>query len=265
MHTRQEPGQWSRSRLLLVLAAITTAVVLVLAGVGLAVWYAITGRTLSAAPATSATVPPAPLTRDEIAAAPMASVDPQAAFTPDPATSVAPSIRIPAGTGDRGPGGVPTGFPHTSEAAVAQWAAIAQTVLEGMSLDTARQVHAGWVSPGGPHFEGWTLTRNVRSFLAAGRQGGPAKDTTTVVTAMPVAALVKGIDGPDWVVACVLLDVKASISAESRMGYGLCSRMEWTTNRWRVAPGAEPALAPSAWPGSVAAVEAGWLTIEAVE
>lgn len=264
MRTRPEPGQWSRPRLLLALTAITVALVLVVAGFGLAVWYAVTDRTPTAVAPTSPTTAATPLSRDEIAAAPMASVDQQAAFTPDPAVTPAGTIRLPAGTGERGPGGVPTGFPHTPGGAVAQWASIAQTVLEGMSLDTARQVHAGWVSPGGPQFESWTLTGNVRSFLTAGRQGGTARDTTTVVSTTPVAAVVKGTDGPDWVVACVLLDVKASITAESRMGYGLCSRVEWAGNRWRVAPGAEPAAAPSAWPGSVAAVAAGWLTVEAV-
>ena len=49
---------------------------------------------------------------------------------------------------------------------------------------------------------------------------------------------------------CVLLDVQAWIKTESRMGYGLCSRMEWVDGRWQVAAGAEPAPAPSAWPGS---------------
>ena len=70
----------------------------------------------------------------------------------------------------------------------------------------------------------------------------------------------KGSDGPDWAVACVLLDVQAWIKTESRMGYGLCSRMEWVDGRWQIAAGAEPAPAPSAWPGSNAAVAAGWLT-----
>ena len=35
----------------------------------------------------------------------------------------------------------------------------------------------------------------------------------------------KGVDGPDWLVACVLLEVRATISAEARMGYGYCERM----------------------------------------
>lgn len=258
-----QPGQWSRPRLLLLLAAVATSLVLVIAGLGLTVWHAVTERT-STPPSRPAPSASATLNRDEMAAAPMASVDPQAAFTPDPAATPAGTIRIPSGTGERGPAGVPTGFPPTPEGAVGQWSAIVQAVLEGMSLNATRDVHADWVAPGGPSLEAWTLTRNVRSFLAAGRQGGQAKDVTTVVTATPVAAIVKGVDGPSWVVACVLFDVKASINGESRMGYGLCSRMEWARNRWQVATGPEPAPAPSAWPGSAAAVEAGWLTIEAV-
>jgi hypothetical protein len=77
-------------------------------------------------------------------------------------------------------------------------------------------------------------------------------------------AMVKGTDGPDWVVACVLLDIQVSIRTEARMGYGHCSRMQWAEARWQIAPGVAPAKAPSAWPGSVAAVDAGWLTWQEV-
>ena len=44
-------------------------------------------------------------------------------------------------------------------------------------------------------------------------------------------------------------------------GYGFCSRMQWhpVEQRWLIAAGTPPAPAPSTWPGSVAAVEAGWL------
>jgi hypothetical protein len=197
--------------------------------------------------------------RDEVAAVGMASVDPQAAFHPDPATMSGGSIVVPQPTVLDGPADVPTGFPHTYEGAVGQWAAIVQTVLESMSLPRTLEVHATWVQLGGPSFEQWTLTRNVTSFLTAARQGGDEKDLTTIVAATPAAGLVKGGDGPDWAVVCVLLDVQAWIKTESRMGYGLCSRMEWVDGRWQVAPGAEPAPAPSAWPGSNAAVAAGWL------
>lgn len=141
-----------------------------------------------------------------------------------------------------------------------QLAAIEQTVLESMSLALTRDVHEAWVQPGGPSLDQWELTRDVQSFLASARQGGQEKDLTTLVTVTPAAGLVKGSDGPTWTVACVLMDVQAAIKAESRMGYGLCSRMEWVDGRWQVAAGPVPVGAPSAWPGSRAAAEAGWLT-----
>lgn len=259
--TAPDTTPWSRTRLLALLGGLVVAVVLTLVGDGLAIWRA----TMGARPTVVATDEPATAptdarpSRDEIAAAAMPSVDPQAAFNPDPATVPGGSIVVPQPTVLDGPAGVPTGFPHTYEGAVGQWAAIVQTVLEAMSLPRTREIHTAWVQPGGPTYEQWTLTRNVTSFLTASRQGGDEKDLTTVVAATPAAGLVKGSDGPDWTVVCVLLDVQAWIKTESRMGYGLCSRMEWSDGRWQVAPGAEPAPAPSAWPGSNAAVGAGWL------
>jgi hypothetical protein len=261
--TAVESGPWSRARLLAMLSAFAVVLALTLVGGGLAIWYAANGNARSTV--IEAVEPPGAQradtrpTRDEIAAAAMASVDPQAAFHPDPAPSIPGAIEIPASTVLDGPAGVATGFPRTPEGAVGQFAAIEQAVLESMSLPRARDIHSAWVRPGGPGFEQWTLTRNVTSFLAAARQGGVAKDLTTVLSAAPAAALVKGADGPGWTLACVLMDVQAWIKAESRMGYGLCARMEWVEGRWQIATGAEPATAPSAWPGSKAAATAGWL------
>ena len=105
----------------------------------------------------------------------------------------------------------------------------------------------------------WDVAANVAAFLRSSRQGA-VKDAATVVRVRPVGAMVKGTDGPDWLVSCVLLDVSATIRAEARMGWGHCARMQWADGRWQIAPGAPPAPAPSAWPGSNAAVAAGWLT-----
>ncbi len=258
-----ETAPWGRTRLLVMIGGLMSAVALTMVGGGLAVWHAAVGDAIPEALASEIRpTPPGDVQtkRDEIAAAPMASVDPQAAFHPDPATTSAGSIVVPQPTVLDGPAGVPSGFPQTSEGAVGQWAVIVQTVLESMSLPCTREIHGAWVRPDGPGLEEWTLSRNVTSFLTAARQGGTEKDLTTVVSATPAGALVKGSDGSDWTVVCVLLDVQAWIKAESRMGYGLCSRMEWTDGRWQVAAGAEPAAAPSVWAGSNAAVSAGWLT-----
>jgi hypothetical protein len=247
---------WGREKLLVMLAGVTVGAVTLLVGLGLAVWFAVSEP---GTPSATAPVPAALSVRDRLAAAPMVELDPQAAFIPDPATTPAAPILVPAATLDLGPADVPTGFPQTPHGAVGQLAAIEKAVLESMSLPQLAKVHTAWVQPGGPALEEWELTRNVQSFLASARQGGQEKDLATLVSVTPAAAMVKGVDGPGWTVACVLVDVRAAIREESRMGYGLCSRMEWVEGRWQVAAGAVPAPAPSAWPGSRAALEAGWL------
>jgi len=196
--------------------------------------------------------------RDDIASAPMASLDPAAATRPDPATEVAGPILIPDPIEGRGPAGVPV-FGHTNEGALAQLAAIDASVLEAMSIPQAREVHTKWVQSGGPAFEDWDLTQNVTAFLRGARQGA-SKDVTTTVAVTPTGGMVKGTDGPDWVLACVLLDVQATIQTTYRMGWANCQRMQWVGDRWQIGPGAQPAKAPSAWPGSKAALAAGWLT-----
>lgn len=253
-----QPQPWGRGRLLAMLIGAAMAAGLLLTGLVMSIVYAVTDQEEPEAVAVTPAEADQPL-RDQIAAAPMASLDPEAMFTPDPAIAEGGSIQVPMPT-KVGPAGVPAGFPRTPQGAVGQLAAIEQTVLESMSLPITREVHSSWVQPGGPALEEWELTRNVTAFLASSRQGGQEKDLTTLMTVTPQAALVKGSDGPDWTVVCVLMDVQAAIKTESRMGYGLCSRMEWIDGRWQVAAGAEPAKAPSAWPGSRAAVDAGWLT-----
>ncbi|MEA5119001.1 MAG: hypothetical protein VB036_15485 [Propionicimonas sp.] len=256
--TRTQPGAWSRQRLAAVLGIGAVVILTVLAGLVIVIFQLVTlpGEAPHGVPAVASTDTDR---RDQLAAEPMAEVPSDAGFTPDPALNPAPPIEIPSANA-RGPAEVATGFPQTPQGAVGQLAAIEQTVLEGMSLPVARDVHAAWSLPGAPTYEEWELTGNVRSFLRSGHQNGQAKDPGTFVQATPAMALVKATDGPDWVVACVLLDVQATIRADARMGYGHCSRMQWQDGRWQIAPGAAPARAPSAWPGSVAAVEAGWLT-----
>ena len=253
------PGVWSRQRLQLVVAGVALALLSVTAGLGMVLLQLAGGASQTPVTREGADeVAQAPGSRDQIAAAPMTTLDPAAATRPDSALDAAPPIRIPEPVLGRGPAGVPV-FGHTPEGAVAQLAAIDASVLEAMSIRQAREVHVAWVQPGGPTLEEWDLTQNVTAFLHGARQGG-SKDITTLVEVTPAGGLVKGVDGPDWVVACVLLDVKATIQTSYRMGWANCHRMQWTGDRWQIAAGAQPAKAPSAWPGSKAALAAGWLT-----
>ncbi|NNM47771.1 hypothetical protein [Knoellia koreensis] len=282
----RDPG-WGRRRLLAVLAAATISAVLLLTGLGYAIHFALT-------PAEQATPVPAELThgnppsgirpdgspaagltrderRDRIAAAPMPPAPPADAQPAPPATQLADPITIPPAT-TAGPAMVPSGFPRTPEGAVAQLAAIETTVLQAMSIPVVHAVHEQWALPGGVGPGEWSLTGHVRSFLGAARMGAE-KDLRTVVMATPAAAQVKGTDGPDWVLACVLLEVRAVIESEARIGYGHCERMRWQPidtddpnqtgtagGRWMIAPGDPPAVAPSTWPGSEPAIAAGWKT-----
>ena len=195
--------------------------------------------------------------RDLIAAAPMAPVAEDAGITPGVAISMPPAIRLPDTT-TVGASGVSSGFPRTPEGAVAQLAAIEVRVLSAMSLPLATEVYRDWALPGGVGATDWSQTRNVQSFLTHARQSSNVLDPGTLVSVTPSAIQIKGVDGPEWVVACVLLDVRAALKAEARMGYGTCERMQWTGDRWLIGPGAPPAPAPSTWPSSDASVEAGW-------
>jgi hypothetical protein len=124
-----------------------------------------------------------------------------------------------------------------------------------MSVEHATTIYQAWSLPGAPPASQWVMTTNVRAFLTA---AAPAADP--VVTATPVAAQVKGSDGPDWVLACVLLRLDAVAASSASVAYGHCEPMQWHHDRWQVASGARPAPAPSTWPGTDLARRAGWRT-----
>ncbi|MGC3995467.1 MAG: hypothetical protein QM779_15350 [Propionicimonas sp.] len=262
-----EPAQpWSRARLQgALIGAVAIAVVLV-AGVAILIASSLRPTLIvdgGAPPGGGLGAPPSAHSRDDIAAAPMPSLDPGAATRPDPALSPAPAIHLPNAVEGRGPAGVPV-YGHSPDGAVAQLAAIDVAVLEAMDVAYTAETYQAWVTAGGPALEEWDLAVNVAGFLRGARQGS-VKDAATIVTVAPAGGMVKGSDGPDWVVACVLLDVRATIAADYRMGWGHCARMQWTDGRWQIARGTPPATAPSAWPGSKAAVAAGWLTWSSAE
>ncbi|TQM63808.1 hypothetical protein [Humibacillus xanthopallidus] len=291
---------WDRRQLLTVLASGVLSALVFLVGLWLAVYYALGSLGASSSPGspaigetTRAEIPgdagrdaPAGSARgqayrDRVAAAPMLEVDPDSARRGVPSAHPAPTLLIPAVT-RTGPSGVPTGFPKTPAGAVAQLAAIESTVLQGMSIPQVNDVHRQWTLTGAVEVADWPLTRNVQAFLAAAGQG-QSKDPGVTVSVTPVAGMVKGVDGDDWVLACVLLDVQAVITTDARVAYGHCERMQWTGGtdgisadgtgeagngggreagggRWLIAPGPSPAPAPSTWPGTDLAIKAGWRT-----
>jgi hypothetical protein len=259
--------EWGRSRLLGILVAAVVVAALLLVGIVYAIHLAMTGigEDASATPgvATGETdrsrAAQGASHRDEIASEPMLSVPASAAFPAATARQEAPSIRIPAGTGATGPGFVMTGFPHAPEGAIGQLAQIDTAVLQSMSLQTAHEVYNTWALPGGVSADEWWITASVRAFLSS-TDMGEVKDPTASVTLEPAAALVKGTDGPDWAVVCVLMKVTATYRQEAEIAFAHCERMQWVGGRWMLAPGAPPAPAPATWPGTAMALEAGWRT-----
>ena len=165
------------------------------------------------------------LRRDGIAGAAMPAADPVEAYPAEPDTRPAPVFVVPEAS-TVGAVGVPSGFPRTPAGAVGQLAAIEVAVLQAMSIDYTRDVYQAWAWPGSPDPAGWSLTGHVQTFLGAAQMGAE-KDPGVAVTVRPAAAQVKGVDGPGWVLACVLVEIRAVVAVEARAGYGHCERMQW--------------------------------------
>lgn len=266
---------WGQAKLLLALVAVAVAALGLVAGLGLAMKYALqSAAETSDAPGPAATaqevVEPAEQlgsveqsggdkARAAIMAEPMLDAGSEGYRPQKPGTRPADTITIPPAT-ISGAADVPSGFPQTPQGAVGQLAAIDTTVLQAMDIRVATSVYQEWARPGGVGAPQWELTNNVATFLGA-TNNEARKDTTTVVVALPVAGQVKGVDGPGWLVACVLLQVRAAEEAEAEIGYGHCEQMVWDnkSERWMIAPGQPPAQAPSTWPGTELARRAGWL------
>ncbi|WP_248580842.1 type IV secretion system protein [Nocardioides sp. InS609-2] len=258
---------WGRRRLLGILAGAIVAALVLVAGLGYAVLQVVApagnqGRDADVpGVARGGGLPPSSATgqelRDEIAAAPMLSVPKEAMEQSEKATEAAP-LSVPSGT-RLGAANVLMGFPQTPEGAAGQLAQLEVTVLQAMSLATTQQVYDAWAMPAGPGVEGWGLARAVGAFLDSTGMV-EAKDPSITVRVQPAALLIKGTDGADWVTACVLTRISASFRAQGEVAYGYCERMQWHGGRWMIAPGSVPAPAPSTWPGTQLAIEAGWRT-----
>jgi hypothetical protein len=265
--------QWSRRKLLALLAMAALTVAGLVAGLVLAVAYAIDpggdsadandvgGSVGTAADPAPAAVGASPLAaaeaRDALAARPMPAV-PESASRPAPVSHRDPDspILLPRAT-VTGPAGVPTGFPHTPEGAMAQLAAIDEAALQSGSLSGARAVIAAWAMPGGPTTTSWSGVRAMSTLLsAAGLSGGGSPQLAVVLT--PLMGQIKGSVGPDFVVPCVDFELVVTLQQTARGAIADCQRMVWHRDRWMIGPGEEPALPPSVWPGTDLAIEVGY-------
>lgn len=255
----RDDGMWGRRRLLGVVGAGLLVAFLVVAGIVLACVQVVRGDehqgSTVATTDTSATEPQT--RRDAAALTPMTEV-PHDSMWPSSVdeTAMKPELlQVPPPVAS-GAEGVMTGFPHTPEGAVAQLAAIERSSLTSMDVTTVERVRRAWSAAG--HLPAaWGLSDDVKSFRQrAGVTDGAHGQLS--VTAEPAAGLVKAADGPDWTVACVLMQVRASYRATGEVAYGRCDPMAWEGERWVLAAGEPAAPAPSTWPGTTEAAEAGW-------
>ncbi|WP_369832179.1 hypothetical protein [Blastococcus sp. TF02-8] len=194
--------------------------------------------------------------RDALAATPMPTAHPDDAL-PGPVSRLAAAVlELPRATAG-GPADVPTGFPRTAEGALAQLAAIDVTAMQTGSMDGVRRVITEWAAPGGPTPQTWSGVAGMASLLsAAGLPGAGSPQLAIVVR--PVMGLIKGTVGPEFAVVCVNLEFTVTVEQTSRIAIADCQRMAWAGDRWVIGAGLEPAPAPSVWPGTDAAIAAGW-------
>lgn len=266
------PTRWGRRRLLAALALVAVSALALVAGLGYGLYVAVTDHPgTGAAPSPHARIDvdlPAsgPARRDAIAAQPMLTVPPDAARPTTPTGRPLEPVVVPAASGV-GPADVLAGYPHTSEGALGQLAAITQAVLQALDPARASVIHDAWSQPGAVPATEWEPVLNVGSFLAGAARAGVTPDAAglSTVTATPVGGQVKGADGPDWVLACVLMEISATSVRSATIAHGYCDRMTWTPTsdpaggRWVIAAGDAPAPAPATWPGTDLAARAGWL------
>lgn len=253
-HTPATASKWPYVKVLLIAATITVTLA---TGIGLAIHSAITDTTHTATPDHARDAVSVDQRRDRIAAAPMLQVSAADATSGTPALRELPGLVMPPAT-RIGSVGIPSGYPQTAEGAAVQLAEILVSVLESMEIEHGLRVQQEWFEHVDPE-QTWPLLWVVQEFLRAGQlsDGLPVGSSLRVE---PVAAQIKGSDGDGWHVACVLVKVTYTYLGQARLAYGHCERMTWTGDRWIVAAGEHPVPAPSTWPGTDLAVEAGWLT-----
>jgi hypothetical protein len=191
----------------------------------------------------------------------MPSVDASAA-RPGPVSTLdpGPAIVLPAPT-TLGPASVPTGFPATPEGALAQLAAINQVAFESGSLGGAREVIRAWALTGGPTTTSWSVVHAMAAlFDSAGVSGGGSARLAIVLT--PLMGQIKGTVDTDFVVPCVLFELDVTLDQTARGAVADCQRMVWSTDRWLIGPGAEPAQPPSVWPDTDLAISVGYRDLD---
>jgi hypothetical protein len=244
--------EWGRGKLLAVLVAGAVALLAAVVGLGLGVYYSVLAGPAGSG-ADGSTRGRADVVSESDQAAEIAG---EAAARPGPLTTeVFDELVLPTPT-VLGPAGVSSGFPRTPEGALAQLAAIDQRVLQSASVDVAQQVIEEWAVPGGPTVESWSGVHAVAALLSSAgvsRSG----DSALTVSAWPEMGLIRETGEAETTV-CVNFVVTAIKTKTASVASADCQRMAWADGRWMIGAGAEPEQAASVWPGTTAALEAGY-------
>jgi hypothetical protein len=264
--------QWTREKMLALLVGAGVLGLVLLVGVGLCVYYALRPAHHGAGGGNGTTTSSTPGNgtgrgdggggqdaRDALAAKPMPHVD-DAASHPSAVSLSAPGTPIVLPAASRvGLAGVPTGYPHTPEGAMAQLAAIDQVALQSGSLGTARELITQWAMPGGPTAASWSGAQALTSLLTDTQTAGTAQ---LAIVFTPLMGQIKGTVGPDFIVPCIDFELDVTLTQTARGAVADCQRMVWQPDakggRWMVGPGAEPAIPPSVWPDTDLAISVGY-------
>jgi hypothetical protein len=244
---------------LVVIAIIAWTVVLII----------VHGRSSTGAPAARTTVPTAPTStsgvwnvaaENTLATRAMLELPPQDA-QPQPltTTTAGPPIRLSQPSATTG-GRIPTSFPETTVGALGQLKALDQTAMWGGDPDTYARAYREVSLPGAPDPGSTGLASVLTSFRAAAGLPDAGVAPGLSVTYEITEGLIKGTtDDGRYTVICVLGELSVQDRGETvDAGVGDCQAMRWTATGWRISPGALAAPAPSAWPGSVESVDAGY-------
>jgi hypothetical protein len=160
--------------------------------------------------------------------------------------------------------GVPTGFSPALPAALAQLAAIDVTAIQSGAVPTVRAIIRAWAVPGGPTGETWSVLKAMTTLLDSADLSASGSDRLTV-TVRPAMGLIKGTVGAGFAVVCLDLSIDIVLDGTGTQTAAVdCQRMVRTGGRWMIGPGAEPAAAGSIWPGTDAALDAGFKELRTV-
>ena len=259
------PPVWSRHKLFAMLTCATAMVVLLVAGLVLAVVHAarpggnpagglagkphgavgtgtvqsVSGDGVDQQTGQPDSLADSPSRRDQLARRPLPVV-PESASHPSAVSLADPGAPwlLPAAT-RTGPAGVPTGFTQTPQGAMAQLAAIDTAALSSASLAGARAVITGWAVPGGPTTSSWSVIRAVATLLSETDLSGGTGQLAVQPT--PLMGLIKGSlsahpagsGGTEkfvFVVPCVDFELDVTVTSTARGATADCQRMVWTTD-----------------------------------